>query len=328
MLEVQDLTVTFHTGRGTVTALHGVDLTLPTGRVTGLVGESGCGKTVTALAVMRLLRPPGEIRGGRVLLGGQNLLALSEREMDRVRGGCIAMIFQQPRASLNPVFPVAAQLTHVLRLHRGLSGRAAWAEGEALLARAQLPRPERVMRAYPHQLSGGMCQRVMIALALACRPSVLLADEPTTALDVTVQLQIIELLKSLQQELGLTVLLITHDLGLVAEMCDFVSVMYAGRIVEAAPVSALFRRPLHPYTRGLMASRMRAGSRALPAGIPGRIPDLHQMPAGCPFHPRCPLAQGLCAERDASPETVDGGDPAASGAARMVRCHFWGRGVA
>jgi oligopeptide/dipeptide ABC transporter ATP-binding protein len=320
MLEVRDLRVAFHTRRGPAMALHGVDLTLPAGKVTGLVGESGCGKTVTALAIMRLLRPPGEIQGGQVLLDGQDLLALSGHAMDRVRGARMAMIFQQPRASLNPVFPVAAQLIDVLRLHRGLATRAAWTEGEALLARVGLPHPDHVMRAYPHQLSGGMCQRVMIALALGCNPQILLADEPTTALDVTIQLQIIELLKGLQRDLGLTVLLITHDLGLVAEMCDHVSVMYAGRVVESSPVATLFHRPLHPYTRGLMSSRVRAGSRALPKGIPGRVPDLHQTPPGCPFHPRCPLAEPLCAGQDAAPEAV-GGD-------HMVRCHFWARGIA
>jgi len=320
MLEVRNLRVAFHTRRGTVAALHGVNLTLPAGKVTGLVGESGCGKTVTALAIMRLLRPPGEIQGGQVLLDGQDLLTLSAREMDRTRGARMAMIFQQPRASLNPVFPVATQLIHVLRLHRGLGMQAAWLEGEALLTRVGLPQPDHMMRAYPHQLSGGMCQRVMIALALACGPRVLLADEPTTALDVTVQLQIIELLKGLQRDLGLTVLLITHDLGLVAEMCDHVSVMYAGRIIESAPVSTLFRHPLHPYTRGLMSSRVRTGSRVLPVGIPGRVPDLHHTPPGCPFHPRCPLAQPLCAQQDAAAEAVDG--------PHMVRCHFWARGVA
>jgi len=320
MLAVRDLRVALRTRHGAVPALFDVTFALAPGQVTGLVGESGCGKTLTALAIMRLLPAAAEVGGGSILLGGQDLLTLGEREMDRVRGAQVSMIFQQPRASLNPVFPVAAQLVHVLRLHRGLSARAAWAEGEALLARVGLPRPAVVMRAYPHQLSGGMCQRVMIALALACRPRVLLADEPTTALDVTVQLQIVELLKALQRELGLTVLLITHDLGLVAEMCDHVHVMYAGRVVESAPVAALFRRPAHPYTRGLMASRVRSGSRALPTGIPGRVPGLQQMPSGCPFHPRCPLAGPLCAERDAEGEAVEDG--------HRVRCHYWRSGVA
>ena len=319
MLEVRDLVVAFRSARDSATALHGVDLRLAPGKVTGLVGESGCGKTVTALAVMRLLPPTAEIRRGRVLLEGADLLTLPERQMERVRGARIAMIFQQPRASLNPVFPIAAQLTDVLRRHRGLTARAATKEGQALLARVGLPRPERVMQAYAHQLSGGMCQRVMIALALACRPALLVADEPTTALDVTIQLQIVELLKTLQRDLGLTVLLITHDLGLVAEMCDEVSVMYAGRIVESAPAAALFRRPLHPYTRGLIASRVRSGSRALPVPIPGRVPDLREMPPGCPFHPRCPLARDRCAEDDAVPEVAD--------ARHMVRCHFWAQGA-
>ncbi|HYM68178.1 MAG TPA: ABC transporter ATP-binding protein [bacterium] len=320
MLDVRGLRVAFHTRNGVVPALHGVTFSLPPGTVTGLVGESGCGKTLTALAIMRLLRPPAEIQGGDVRLEGRDLRALAERQMARVRGEGIAMIFQQPRASLNPVFPVAAQLVHVLRLHRGLSRGAARAEGEALLARVGLARPDAVMRAYPHQLSGGMCQRVMIALALACRPRVLLADEPTTALDVTVQLQIVELLRGLQREFGLTVLLITHDLGLVAEMCDHVHVMYAGRIVESATAAALFRRPAHPYTRGLMAARVGTGSRALPTGIPGRVPALAETPSGCPFHPRCPLAGPGCAERDPDSEAVEAG--------HAVRCHYWRSGVA
>ncbi len=320
MLTVDALRVTLRTRQGAVPALHGVTMTLAEGAVTGLVGESGCGKTLTALAIMRLLPAPGEISGGHVWLDGRDLLTLPDRAMDRVRGAEIAMIFQQPRASLNPVFPIAFQLIHVLRLHRGLSARAARAEGEALLARVGLPRPDAVMRAYPHHLSGGMCQRVMIALALACRSRVLVADEPTTALDVTVQLQIVDLLRGLQRELGLTILLITHDLGLVAEMCDHVNVMYAGRIVESAPVSRLFRRPAHPYTRGLMASRVRTGSRALPVGIPGRVPELAQMPTGCPFHPRCPLVGPECVERDAVPELVEDG--------HVVRCHRWRSGAA
>ncbi|MBI3980331.1 MAG: ABC transporter ATP-binding protein [Chloroflexi bacterium] len=318
MLEVHDLRVVFHTRQGVVTALAGVNLALPSGKVVGLVGESGCGKSMTALSIMRLLPRRAEVRRGRILLEGQDVLALSEREMERVRGARIAMIFQQPRASLNPVFPVWTQLVHVLRLHRGLSDRAARAEGEAMLARVGLPEPKHVMNAYPHQLSGGMCQRVMMALALACGSRLLIADEPTTALDVTIQYQIVELLRELQRDLGLTVLLITHDLGLVAEMCDVVHVMYAGRVVESAPIAELFRRPAHPYTRGLMASRIRTGSRALPKGIPGRVPDLHQMPAGCPFHPRCPLAAEICRQDDPAPEVVAG--------EHLVRCHVWQEG--
>ncbi len=320
MLDVRDLRVAFETRGRTVPALHGVSFALRPGTVAGLVGESGCGKTLTALAIMRLLPATAGIQAGDVHLNGRSLLDLPEREMARVRGAGIAMIFQQPRASLNPVFPVAAQLTHVLRLHRGLARRAALAEAEALLARVGLPGPTRILRAYPHELSGGMCQRVMIALALACRPRVLVADEPTTALDVTVQLQIVELLRALQQELGLTVLLITHDLGLVAEICDDVHVMYAGRIVESASVEALFRRAAHPYTRGLMTARVRAGGRALPTGIPGRVPPLGQTPPGCPFHPRCHLAGPECAAAEPPPEVVADG--------HIVRCHRWRAGVA
>jgi oligopeptide/dipeptide ABC transporter ATP-binding protein len=320
VLDIRDLEVGFHTRRGFLTALHGVDLTLPKGKVTGLVGESGSGKSVTSLSIMRLLGSNAEIRGGQILLDGTNLVTVSEREMERVRGARVSMIFQQPRASLNPVFPVSTQLTHVLRRHRGLKGRAAWREGERMLSLVGLPNPERVMRSYPHELSGGMCQRVMIALALTCDPEVLLADEPTTALDVTLQYQIIELLRRLQIELGLTILLITHDLGLVAEMCDFVSVMYAGRIVESAPVAELFHRPAHPYTRGLMAARVKTGDRSLPEGIPGRTPDLHLIPSGCPFHPRCPYARDVCREQDPAPEPV--------ASEHFVRCHFWREVVA
>lgn len=319
MLEAHDLQTVFHTRQGTLTALFGVNLNLPAGKVTGLVGESGCGKSVTALSIMRLLGRTGEISSGQVLLEGRDLLKLSEAEMERVRGSRVAMIFQQPRASLNPVFPVEAQLTHVLRLHRRLSRRDAGKEAEALLARVGFPDPRRVLGFYPHQLSGGMCQRVMICQALACGSAVLLADEPTTALDVTIQIQIVDLLKQLQHDLGLTVMLITHDLGLVAEMCDHVSIMYAGRVVESAPVSELFRMPTHPYTRGLMASRVRTGVRSLPKEIPGRVPDLHHMPSGCPFHPRCPLAREICAGE--MPETD------AVAPAHAVRCHFWREGI-
>jgi oligopeptide/dipeptide ABC transporter ATP-binding protein len=315
VLDVRNLEVGFRTRRGFVTALRGVDLSLPAGKVAGLVGESGSGKSVTALSIMRLLGQTGEIRAGQVLLDGTDLNTLSEAEMERVRGARIAMVFQQPRASLNPVFPVSTLLTHVLRRHRGLRAEEARIEGEKLLGLVGLPSPAQAMRSYPHQLSGGMCQRVMIAFALACRAEVLLADEPTTALDVTLQYQIVELLRQLQREFGLTVLLITHDLGLVAEICDAVNVMYAGRVVETAPVGELFRRPAHPYTRGLMAARVRTGSRELPQGILGRVPDLHLMPAGCPFHPRCPLAQEVCRQRDPAPEVVADG--------HTVRCHFW-----
>jgi oligopeptide/dipeptide ABC transporter ATP-binding protein len=315
VLELRDLEVGFQTRHGFLTALNGVHLVLPRGEVTGLVGESGSGKSVTALSIMRLLGSNAEIRGGQILLDGMNLLATSEREMERVRGARISMIFQQPRASLNPVFPISTQLTHVMRRHRGLNRRDAWLEGERMLERVGLPNPNRVMRSFPHELSGGMCQRVMIAQALACGSEILLADEPTTALDVTLQFQIIELLRQLQSALGLTILLITHDLGLVAEMCDTVNVMYAGRIVESATVSELFHQPAHPYTRGLIAARVKTGSRALPQGIPGRTPDLHLIPVGCPFHPRCGFAQDICRVQNPAPEYVAGG--------HTVRCHFW-----
>ena len=315
LLEIRDLRVGVDTQHGFVDVLRGVDLTLTAGKVAGLVGESGSGKTFTALSIMRLLPRRARIVGGRVSLDGRNLLAIPERQMEQVRGSRVAMVFQQPRASLNPVFPIASQLTHLLRLHRKLHHREAKAEGAALLARVGLTDTERIMRSYPHQLSGGMCQRVMLAMSLACGSQVLVADEPTTALDVTIQQQIIELLRDLQRDLGLTVLLITHDLGLVAELCDEVNVMYAGRIVESAPVQELFDSPAHPYTRGLMGSRARLGSNELPVGIAGRVPNPSLMPTGCPFHPRCKWAKDLCTREGPAPMEVS--------TKHYVRCHFW-----
>lgn len=315
MLQIHNLQVGFNSRDGFVHVLRGVDLNLPAGKVTGLVGETGCGKSLTALSIMRLLPREGRVLGGEVLFEGRNLLSLPDGEMQHVRGARIAMMFQQPRASLNPVFPISSQLTHLLRIHRNLGGHEASVMGETFLARVGLPDPPRVMRSYPHQLSGGMCQRVMLAMALACGSQVLVADEPTTALDVTVQQQIIELLKELQRDLGLTVLLITHDLGLVAEVCDEVNVMYAGRVVESASVNDLFACPAHPYSRGLMASRIKVGSREQPVGIGGHVPDPRRLPSGCPFHPRCSWAQDICVRIDPKTETV--------GPAHSTRCHRW-----
>jgi oligopeptide/dipeptide ABC transporter ATP-binding protein len=245
---------------------------------------------------MRLIRSPGRITGGRVLFEGRDLLALSEREMERVRGRQIAMIFQQPRESLNPVLSIGVQMAMVLARHVGLTGGAAVARAHEVLRQVELPDPDRVLRAYPHELSGGMCQRVMIALCLACNPTLLVADEATTALDVTVQLQILRLLRRLQQEFGLTLIAITHNLGVVAELCQWVAVMYAGELAEFGPAVQIFRAPRHPYTARLLACRpTRATKHDLPM-IPGAVPDLVTLPSGCPFRPRCHRAQARCSD--------------------------------
>lgn len=315
LLEVRGLETHFPTRQGRVRVLNGIDFTLSEGRITGLVGESGSGKSVTAFSILRLLKPPGEVVAGEVLYKGRDLLRLSEKEMARVRGGEIGIIFQQPRASLNPVYRIGDILLDVLRVHRGLRGREATAEAHRLLHAVGLPDPAQLIRRYPHELSGGMCQRVMIAQVLACEPRLLIADEPTTALDVTIQMQIVELLLSLREQFGLTMLLITHDLGLVGELCDDVLVMYAGEIVERAPVLNLFDRPSHPYTRGLLASRANRQDRSRLYSIPGSVPNLLSPPTGCRFHPRCPFAQPICAEVSPAPEQVEEG--------HWVRCHFW-----
>jgi oligopeptide/dipeptide ABC transporter ATP-binding protein len=315
LLQAKGLQTEFATRRGRVRVLADLDLSLGEGRIMGLVGESGSGKTVTAYSLLRLIRPPGEIVGGEVWFQGQDLLRLSQPELNQVRGGEISMIFQQPRASLNPVFPVGEVLHHVLRVHRGMSGNEAHEEARKALVAVGLPDPDRITRRYPHELSGGMCQRVMIALALACRPRLLIADEPTTALDVTIQMQIVELLLSLRERFGLTQILITHDLGLVAELCDDVAVMYAGEIVERAPVVELFDRPSHPYTHGLLASRPQKKNTRRLYSIPGRVPDFASLPSGCRFHPRCPFAQQICREQSPKPEQISRN--------HWVRCHFW-----
>ena len=317
LLRVEDLRVRFDTLAGPVSVLEGVNLTVADGEILGIVGESGSGKSVTALSIMRLLRRPGRVTGGRTFFRGIDLLELDPGAMRAIRGDMISMIFQSPRSSLNPVFPVGKVLREVLRVHSGLGGRAADARAVELLTDVGLPDPAAVLRRFPHQLSGGMAQRMMIALALASAPHLLLADEPTTALDVTIQHQIITLLERLRADRGLAQIVITHNLGVIAELCDRVAVMYAGTIVEEAPVEAIFDEPRHPYTRGLLAARARAESTGTLASIPGQVPDLRRRPSGCPFHPRCAHARGACAE------AVPGLEEAGSGPGHRVACHVW-----
>jgi peptide/nickel transport system ATP-binding protein len=296
LLSVRDLSVAFDTRRGTFEAVSGLGFDVPSGRTLGVVGESGSGKSVTAMALMRLLPDAAEVTSGTVHFAGRDLGALSEREMQSVRGREIAMVFQDPMASLNPILTVGHQLMEPLRLHMGLGWAAARTRGEELLALVRIPSPVEIMRAYPHELSGGMRQRVMIAIALSCGPKLLIADEPTTALDVTTQAQILELLHDLQERLHMSVLLITHDLGVVAEFADEVLVMYAGRAVERSPVVALFDKPGHPYTEGLLRSMPPLEDEdpeTLPA-IEGNVASPFALPSGCAFHPRCPYAWDAC----------------------------------
>jgi peptide/nickel transport system ATP-binding protein len=295
LLEVQGLETVMPRPDGLARAVDGVSFTLDTRRVLGLVGESGCGKSMTALSLMRLVPPPGRIAGGRVVLEGRDLLALPESAMREVRGAGLAMIFQEPMTSLNPVFSIGGQIAEAVRLHTDIGRRQAWTRAVELLDEVGIPAPEERARDYPHQLSGGMRQRVMIAIAISCKPRVLLADEPTTALDVTVQAGILDLLRSLRDRYGMALLLITHDLGVVAEQADEVAIMYAGRIVEHASVEEIFDRPLHPYTQALFRAMPRVGRTGdrLEA-IPGQVPDLVRLPSGCAFHPRCPRATDAC----------------------------------
>jgi peptide/nickel transport system ATP-binding protein/oligopeptide transport system ATP-binding protein len=300
LLEIRDLHTSFRTPAGEAHAVDGVSLQLDQGRTLGLVGESGCGKTMTALSIMRLVPPPGRIVAGHIELAGRDLLELSELAMRAVRGAEIAMIFQEPMTSLNPVFTVGDQIAEAIRLHRDVARGAARAQAIDMLRTVEIPEPERRWAEYPHQLSGGMRQRVMIAMALSCRPRLLIADEPTTALDVTIQAQILDLLADLQRGLGMALLLVTHELGVVAERADEVAIMYAGRIVECGAVADVFRTPLHPYTRGLLRSIPKIGARRQRRleAIPGLVPDLARLPSGCRFRDRCELAVAQCARTD------------------------------
>jgi len=314
VLEIEDLKTHFFTYNGVVRAVDGVDLTVSREEVLGIVGETGCGKSVTVRSVLRLVPEPGRIVSGRVLLEGSDLLKLDEKHMRRVRGGRIAMIFQNPLSSLNPVFTIGAQVGHIIRIHQGLDSGAAQKRAVEMFSLVRLPNPNLLLRKYPHELSGGQLQRVMIAMALSCRPELLIADEPTTALDVTIQAQILTLMLGLKTETRTSIVLITHDLGVVAEVCDRVVIMYAGLIVEEAPVREIFSQPLHPYTEGLMAAipgRGPAGGEL--ASISGMVPDLIQPPEGCRFHPRCPIAEAVCRRRAPVLEDRTG--------SRRVACH-------
>jgi oligopeptide/dipeptide ABC transporter ATP-binding protein len=299
LLDVQDLRTSFHTEEGVARAVDGISFKVERGEVVGVVGESGSGKSVTALSIMRLVQEPGRIgETSRIHFDGRELTDLTEKEMRGVRGNDIAMIFQEPMTSLNPVYPVGDQISESIRLHAGLSRKEARARAVELLRLVGIPVPDRRVDEYPHQLSGGMRQRVMIAMALANEPDLLIADEPTTALDVTIQAQILELLLELRQRLGMGIILITHDLGVVAEACDRVVVMYAGQVVETGPVGEIFARPAHPYTQGLLAAVPRPDQRGGKlAVIPGTVPSPARWPHGCRFRARCPYAWDLCHEQ-------------------------------
>jgi peptide/nickel transport system ATP-binding protein len=300
LLRVENLKTHFHTRDGIVRAVDGVSFDVKAGETLAIVGESGCGKSVTSMSILRLLpMPPARIAAGRIEFDGRNLLELTEPEMRKIRGNAISMIFQEPMTSLNPVLTVGRQIAEALVLHRGLSQKEATARAIAMLRKVHIPEAERRTSQYPHELSGGMRQRVMIAMALACGPRLLIADEPTTALDVTIQAQILELMRELHRETGAAIILITHDLGVVAEMAQRVVVMYAGRKVEEAPIEALFERPRHPYTRGLLGSMPHLGDSVSETGkrlveIPGMVPSLKDPPPGCLFAPRCPNAGERC----------------------------------
>ena len=318
LLQVEDLRVWFGTRTGDVRAVDGVDLTIRRGEIVGLVGESGSGKSVTARSIMRLVpMPPGRVVSGRILFDGEDLLQLPEREMESLRGGRISMIFQDPMTFLNPLYTAGDQVAEAIRQHQRLGKSAAREETLRLFRQVGIPSPEARLNAYPHQLSGGLRQRVMIAMALSSRPELLIADEPTTALDVTIQAQILALLRELQQESGMSILLITHDLGVVAEMCDRVAVMYAGRVVEDTEIETLFENPQHPYTLGLMGAAPRPDvPDQAPVPIPGSPPDMAHPPSGCPFHPRCRFAVDICREDNPPLRQTEPGHWAA--------CHFAG----
>ncbi|QUH20988.1 ABC transporter ATP-binding protein [Alkaliphilus sp. B6464] len=317
LLEVKNLKTHFYTEDGVVPAVNGVDFNLKPGQTLGIVGESGCGKSITSMSIMRLIpTPPGKIVDGEIIFDDKNIVELSESEMRRIRGNDIAMIFQEPMTSLNPVFTIGSQIMEAIMLHQNMDKKAAREKCIEMLKIVGIPRAEEVVDDYPHQFSGGMRQRAMIAMALSCNPKLLIADEPTTALDVTIQAQIIELMKELKEKLNTAIMLITHDLGVVAEMADHVIVMYAGRVVEEAEVVDLFKKPKHPYTVGLMKSKpsLEGGAKRLDV-IPGSVPNPLAMPEGCSFHPRCSHAMEICQSKVPELKSIDTG--------RKVRCWLY-----
>jgi oligopeptide/dipeptide ABC transporter ATP-binding protein len=322
LISVENLRTWFDTDEGVVKAVDDVSLAIPPGKTLGLVGESGCGKSVTALSIIRLISPPGRIAGGRIVMHDNgrtvDLTQLAEAEMRTFRGSRISMIFQEPMTSLNPVFTVGAQITEAIRLHQRVAPAEARRRAVEMLRKVRISEPQRRLKEYPHRFSGGMRQRVMIAMALACHPRLLIADEPTTALDVTIQAQILDLLRGLQDEVGMSILIITHDLGIVAEMADEVAVMYASKVVERAAVGELFSRPLHPYTHGLFRSRPRLGTAKTQklSTIPGMVPSPLRFPAGCKFHPRCPFVQDRCRVEEPALREIRPG--------HYARCHYAG----
>jgi len=306
LLQVRNLQTSFFTPEGEVRAIDGVSFEIGEGKTLGLVGESGCGKSVTSLSIMRLIpSPPGKIVGGEILYRGRDLLKLNNEEMRKIRGNEISMIFQEPMTSLNPVFTVGNQIGEAISLHQGLGKKETRQKTIEMLRLVKIADPESRVDSYPHQLSGGMRQRVMIAMALSCNPSLLIADEPTTALDVTIQAQILELMKELQEKIGMALLLITHDLGVVAEQADDVAIMYAGKIVERSNTRAIFNRPFHPYTVGLLNSLPNVGGKKKKRldAIPGMVPSPLNLPSGCRFRDRCPKAADLCAQSE--PQLVE-----------------------
>jgi peptide/nickel transport system ATP-binding protein len=299
LLEVKGLKTYFYTEDGVVQAINGVDFVIRPGEVMGLVGESGSGKSVTSLSIMRLLPSSGKIVDGQILLEGRDLVTTAEGQLVKMRGDDLSMIFQQPASCLNPVFRIGDQIAETIMVHQQMSSQQAWKQAVEMLRKVGIPDPERRATAFPHEISGGQAQRVMIAMALSCLPKLLIADEPTTALDVTIQAQILDLMRKLRSETGTAILLITHDMGVIAEMCDTVAVMYAGQIVEYTDVLTLFDKPLHPYTEGLLAAIPILGDvQETLAVIPGSVPNLIELPPGCKFAARCPYAKELCVEME------------------------------
>jgi oligopeptide/dipeptide ABC transporter ATP-binding protein len=320
LLSIRNLKTNFYTYTGVVKALDGVNLDIYKGETVGLVGETGSGKSVTALSIMKLIQsPPGKIDEGSIRFDGEDILKLADGEMREIRGNKISMIFQEPMTSFNPVFTIGDQIAEVFMIHQKLDKKVAWDRAIEMLKFTGIPAPERVAKSYPYEMSGGMLQRAMISMALACNPALLIADEPTTALDVTIQAQILELMKDLKKRTGASILMITHDLGVVAEICDRIGVMYAGNIVELGKVNTIFFNPLHPYTKGLIVSipKISQASTSRLDAIPGPIPSLIMPPPGCRFHPRCSMAKDICKKEKPPVYEVEDG--------HFVMCHMCGK---